>query len=54
MQIQELCVAACAGDGESQRRLVHPHFAAQSSFPSGIKALTARRFGNSTAHLMGG
>lgn len=49
----ELCVAAFAGDAQAQRRLAGPHFAAQARFPSGIKALTARRFGTSTAHRMG-
>jgi 4-hydroxy-tetrahydrodipicolinate synthase len=50
----ELCAAAFAGDSGAQRRLASAHFAAQAAFPSGIKALTARRFGTSTTRRMGG
>jgi hypothetical protein len=50
----ELCLAAFAGDSQAQRCLASPHFAAQSGFPSGVKALTARRFGTSTAQRLGG
>jgi hypothetical protein len=50
----ELCTAAFSGDGDAQRRLASSHFEAQSAFPGGIKALTARRFGTSTSRRMGG
>jgi 4-hydroxy-tetrahydrodipicolinate synthase len=50
----ELCRSAFAGDSQAQRRLASSHFAAQAGFPSGIKALTARRFGTSTAQRLGG
>ena len=55
----ELCVAAFAGgndrggDGDAQRKLTAVHVAAKASFPHGIKALTAARFGTSTAARMG-
>ena len=50
----ELCIAAFGGDAGAQLSLAQSHFAAQGSFPGGIKALTARRFGTSTARRMGG
>lgn len=49
----ELCVAALSGDGDAQRKLTAVHLAAKASFPHGIKALTAARFGTSTAARMG-
>ena len=49
----ERCVAAFGGDTEAQRGLAPSHFAAQASFPGGIKGLTARRFGTSTVRRMG-
>ncbi|HEX2850184.1 MAG TPA: dihydrodipicolinate synthase family protein [Acidimicrobiales bacterium] len=49
----ERCVAAFAGDGTAQLELVDAHSAQRGSFPQGIKALTARRFGTSTASRMG-
>jgi 4-hydroxy-tetrahydrodipicolinate synthase len=44
----EACAAAFAGDPEAQRRLGAPNRRAQASFPGGIKALMAERFGTST------
>ena len=49
----ELCISAFDGDAAAQLRLARPHFTAQAAFPSGIKALTALRFGTSTAYRMG-
>jgi 4-hydroxy-tetrahydrodipicolinate synthase len=50
----ELCISAFSGDIDAQRRLAPAHFAAHRAFPSGIKALTSRRFATSTARRMGG
>lgn len=52
----ELCAAAFSGGdgaGDAQRTLIAAHIAAKASFPHGIKALTAARFGTSTAARMG-
>jgi dihydrodipicolinate synthase/N-acetylneuraminate lyase len=49
----ELCVAAFAGDAAAQRALAADHLAARTRFPASIKAMTARRFGTSTAARMG-
>lgn len=49
----ERCVAAFAGDGAAQLELVESHSAQRGPFPHAIKALTARRFGTSTAARMG-
>jgi 4-hydroxy-tetrahydrodipicolinate synthase len=46
------CVAAFGGDAEAQLRLVAGHLRAKD-FPHGLKALTAARFGTSTAARMG-
>lgn len=50
----ELCVAAFAGDGTAQRKLLNVHRTARGSFPEGIKQLTAQRFGTSQTARMGG
>jgi 4-hydroxy-tetrahydrodipicolinate synthase len=44
----ELCQEAFNGSLDAQRSLVADHLAARSAFPSGIKGLTAERFGTST------
>lgn len=49
----EACAAAFAGDGDAQRNLWTGHLAASRSFPRGVKELTARRFGTSSASHMG-
>ncbi len=49
----ELCVSAFAGDAAAQRRLAPAHLEARRSFPSGIKALTAKRFHTSHIARMG-
>jgi 4-hydroxy-tetrahydrodipicolinate synthase len=49
----EACAAAFAGDGDAQRDLAAAHFAALRSFPRGVKELTAKRFGTSSAARMG-
>jgi 4-hydroxy-tetrahydrodipicolinate synthase len=49
----ELCVAAFAGDGDAQVRLIESHLAANRDFPSHIKALTAERFGTSAVSRVG-
>jgi 4-hydroxy-tetrahydrodipicolinate synthase len=51
--VPELCVAAFGGDGDAQRELMAAHVASKAGFPHGIKALTAARFGTSTAARMG-
>ena len=48
----ERCKAAFAGDADAQRQLGAAHLAA-AVFPTGIKELTARRFGTSTTTRMG-
>jgi len=42
-----LCGAAFTGDPAAQRQLTAAHLAAAASFPAGIKALTAARYGTS-------
>jgi 4-hydroxy-tetrahydrodipicolinate synthase len=42
-----LCAAAFGGDAAAQRALTGPHLRAARSFPAGIKALTAERYGTS-------
>lgn len=49
----ERCVAAFAGDRDAQRALQAVHAASKASFPHGIKAATAARFGTSTVARMG-
>ena len=49
----ERCVAAFTGDPEAQRGIATAHAAAARSFPAGIKALTAVRFGTPTTTRMG-
>lgn len=49
-----LCAAAFAGDPAAQLKLAGPHRAAGASFPAGIKALTAERYGTSTVSRLGG
>lgn len=49
----EECVAAFAGDGPAQRRLLQAHLRARSDFPHGLKGLVAERFGTSLAARMG-
>ncbi len=49
----ERCAAAFAGDAEAQRALAAPHRRAARRSPSGIKELTAARFGTSTTTRMG-
>jgi 4-hydroxy-tetrahydrodipicolinate synthase len=43
----ELCEQAFEGSLEAQRDIVADHLAAKATFPSGIKELTAQRFGTS-------
>ena len=49
----EGCLAAFAGDGDAQRDLLDTHLRGKASFPTGLKALMAERYGTSTAHRMG-
>jgi 4-hydroxy-tetrahydrodipicolinate synthase len=49
----ELCVAAFAGDGAAQLRLLSAHRAAATDFPAGIKRLVADRWGYSTSSRVG-
>lgn len=49
----ERCAAAFSGDAAAQRQLAAAHLAAARSFPHGIKALTAARFGTPTTARMG-
>lgn len=49
----ELAIAAFAGDGGAQVRLLDAHLRAKASFPHGIKAVVAERFGTSTATRLG-
>ena len=49
----EDCVAAFGGDAAAQRRLASANQAAKASFPSGIKNLTAARYGTSAVCRMG-
>jgi len=49
----EECVAAFGGDGAAQRRLLAAHRQARASFPHGLKAMVAQRFGTSSAARMG-
>jgi 4-hydroxy-tetrahydrodipicolinate synthase len=50
----ELCQQAFEGSLEAQRQLVADHLATKASFPSGIKGLTAERFGTSRASRLAG
>ena len=50
----ELAAAAFAGDGAAQLRLAAGERAAKAAFPSGIKRLTAERFGVSAVARVGG
>jgi 4-hydroxy-tetrahydrodipicolinate synthase len=49
----EACAAAFAGDARAQRSLAPAHFEAQRAFPTGLKAMVARRFGTSTTARVG-
>lgn len=49
----EACVAAFSGDPAAQLSLADGHGRAISDFPRGIKALTAKRFGTSSAARLG-
>lgn len=49
----ERCAAAFAGDAAAQLALAEPHRQSTVGFPSGIKALTAARFGTSTVTRLG-
>ncbi|MHB8191128.1 MAG: dihydrodipicolinate synthase family protein [Ferrimicrobium sp.] len=49
----ENCIAAFNGDVDAQRNLIEAHLASTASFPSGIKGLTAGRFGTSISARMG-
>jgi len=49
----EGCAAAFAGDVSAQRALAAAHRESLVAFPSGIKRLTARRFGTSTVTRSG-
>jgi 4-hydroxy-tetrahydrodipicolinate synthase len=49
----ELCLAAFAGDAHAQREVAPHHRAAGVRLPVGIKELTHRRFGTSTAVRVG-
>jgi 4-hydroxy-tetrahydrodipicolinate synthase len=49
----ELCAEAFAGDGTAQTRLLTDHLVGTRGLPAGIKALTAARFGTSTAARLG-
>ena len=49
----ERCAAAFAGDVQVQRELAEAHRHAAANFPTGIKKLTAERFGTSTVTRMG-
>jgi 4-hydroxy-tetrahydrodipicolinate synthase len=44
----ERCIEAFAGDAEAQRALAPSHLAATQSFPAGVKALMASRWGTPT------
>ena len=46
-------LAAFAGDAGAQRSLLAPHLRAGESFPAGLKALVASRFGTPTAARLG-
>ena len=49
----EGCIAAFSGDAGAQLGLAEGHREAVGSFPRGIKAMTAERFGTSTVTRMG-
>lgn len=49
----ERCAAAFAGDADAQRALGPAHLAARAAFPTGIKRLTAERFGTSPSARLG-
>jgi 4-hydroxy-tetrahydrodipicolinate synthase len=49
----ERCAAAFAGDAAAQLDLVPSHKAARRSFPDGLKALVADRFGTSRVARLG-
>ena len=49
----ERCIAAFAGDIEAQRALIPGHLEAATTFPRGIKGMTARRFGTSSVTRLG-
>ncbi|MGH2704720.1 MAG: hypothetical protein ACRDJ4_06415 [Actinomycetota bacterium] len=49
----ERCAAAFAGDASAQRAIAGPHRRGLTRFPTGIKQLTAERFGTSVATRMG-
>ena len=49
----ETCADAWAGDPEAQHRLLPTHLGARYDFPSGLKAMTAARFGTPTGARLG-
>ncbi len=49
----EKCSAAFAGDADAQLALAKVHVATRGSFPHGLKALVAERFGTSRAARLG-
>jgi len=49
----EKCSAAFAGDADAQLALTEAHMASRLSFPHGLKALVADRFGTSRAARLG-
>ena len=49
----ERCIAAFAGDTDAQLALTGAHLAARRSFPDGLKALVAGRFGTSRVARLG-
>jgi 4-hydroxy-tetrahydrodipicolinate synthase len=49
----ERCVAAFAGDVNTQRELADAHRRSMANFPAGVKRQTAERFGTSAVSRMG-
>lgn len=49
----ERCAAAFAGDAHAQRALTDAHLASRRSFPHGLKALVAARFGTPVGARIG-
>lgn len=49
----DLCIAAFGGDSKAQRELLGAHLTAKRGFPTGIKKLTADRFGTSQVARIG-
>ncbi|MQA96034.1 MAG: hypothetical protein GEV11_15790 [Streptosporangiales bacterium] len=51
--VPELGIRAWEGDAAAQREIIKAHLRAKSSFPDGIKGLTAERFGTALHARMG-